>query len=184
VSIRHRQIQSILCEVCGKSRHVYLKGRDICRDCYHAEASTRCARCGLMKHGVSQETGLCPHCAKIAARPQNTCTKCSRFTVIYNQHNWVCQPCHELLLWRVRSRARGEVECSVCGEVRPSQLTGRAICQACWRAERNGRDICVRCKRLKIIGVKAERLCKQCYKDHLAPKALRVYVENFTTLFP
>lgn len=137
-----------------------------------------------MRHGVSQETGLCPRCAKIADRPQGTCTKCSRFTVIYNQHNWVCQPCHELLLRRVRSRARCEIECSVCGEVRPSNLTGRAICQACWRAERNGHAICVRCKKLKVAFVKAERLCKQCYKDHLAPKAWRVYVKNFTTPFP
>jgi hypothetical protein len=137
-----------------------------------------------MKHGVSQETGLCPRCTKIAARSQGTCTKCSRFTVIYNQHNWVCHPCHALLLRRVRSRARGEVECSVCGKVHPSFCVGRAICQACWRAERNGHAICVRCKKLKIIFGKAERLCRQCYKDHLAPKALCAYVENFTTPFP
>jgi hypothetical protein len=42
----------------------------------------------------------------------------------------------------------------------------------------------VRCKKLKVAFVKAERLCKQCYKDHLAPKAWRVYVKNFTTPFP
>jgi hypothetical protein len=32
--------------------------------------------------------------------------------------------------------------------------------------------------------VKAEHLCKQCYKDRLAPKVLRNYVEGFTTPFP
>jgi hypothetical protein len=35
-----------------------------------------------------------------------------------------------------------------------------------------------------VYQVKAERLCKQCYKDHLAPQALRSYVERFTTPYP
>ncbi|MGC1951604.1 MAG: hypothetical protein WA970_03275, partial [Gammaproteobacteria bacterium] len=43
--------------------------------------------------------------------------------------------------------------------------------------------MCARCNKRKVIYVKAERLCKQCYKDHLAPKALRDYIDGFTTPF-
>jgi hypothetical protein len=62
-------------------------------------------------------------------------------------------------------------------------LVGRTICATCWRTERNRYSICARCNKLKAIQVKADRLCKQCYKDQRAPQALRVYVEGFTTPF-
>ena len=42
----------------------------------------------------------------------------------------------------------------------------------------------MQCEKLKTIQVKAECLCKQCYKDRLAPRVLREYVEGFTISFP
>ena len=65
---RHRS------EACGKASRTQLKQRDICRTCHRAEASARCARCGMMKHDVSKDTGLCARCTKTAARPQSICT--------------------------------------------------------------------------------------------------------------
>ena len=145
----------------------------------------RCVRCGHVKHDIDELSGLCPRCTPVMARPVAVCTRCSRSGAIYNQEQQLCKACNKY----ARQRARGKdkqvkVTCCVCGELRSSALLGRAICPACWREERNGRGICSRCKRLKVYQVKAERLCKQCYKDHLAPQALRSYVERYTTPYP
>ncbi|HEU5227822.1 MAG TPA: hypothetical protein VFV38_41065 [Ktedonobacteraceae bacterium] len=42
----------------------------------------------------------------------------------------------------------------------------------------------MRCNKLKVVLVKKQCLCKQCYKDSLAPTTLRRYVEEFTTPYP
>ena len=183
MSARSRPMRDIVCEVCGKPGRTALKDRAICRDCHRAEASTRCARCGMMKHNVSANTGVCPRCTKIAARPCGICARCSRLRIIFDECNHVCEPCHELLQRHARAEVRPTVECSVCGELRPSILASRSLCQGCWRKERNGYGICVRCKKFKAIQVKSSHICKQCYKDLLAPKALRDYVEGFKTPF-
>ncbi len=66
-------------------------------------------------------------------------------------------------------------------QLRSSALLAQAICQACWRQERNGRGICSGCNRLKVFAVKAERLCKHCHQDRLAPKLLRRDAMSFTS---
>jgi hypothetical protein len=134
----------ITCEVCGCPCYSALKNRDICRDCHRREISTRCARCGVMKHHVAEETGLCPHCTEILTRPK-------------------------------------KVKCSVCGQTRSSERLRRAICKACCKKERNGCGLCVGCGKLKVIFIRAQRLCKQCYAHRRAPKVLLDYVTTFTT---
>ena len=183
MSANRRPIRDIICEVCGKPGRSALKDRAICRGCHRAEASMQCARCGMMKHDVFANTGLCLRCTKITARSRAICARCSRLRIIFDERNNVCEPCHQLMLRRARAEAKPKVECSVCGALRPSILTTRAICQACWRMERNGYSVCERCKRLKVIQVKSDCICKQCYKDVLAPNALRGYVNNFMTPF-
>lgn len=174
-----------MCEVCGQERRAQLKGRSICRSCLRKEPRARCVRCGHAKHDVDELSGLCPRCTPVMARPVAACTRCSRTRAIYNQEQQLCKECSKYARQSARSKDKQvKVTCCVCGAMRSSVLLGRAICPACWREERNGRGICSRCNRLKVYQVKAERLCKQCYKDHLAPQVLRSYVERFTTPYP
>jgi hypothetical protein len=157
----------------------------MCRDCLRKEPSVRCVRCGLMKHRVEDVSGLCPRCTRMVARPVAGCAHCSRMKAIYNQERQLCKACDDALRQYIRNKDKQiKVRCSVCGELRSSSLLGRAICNACWREERNGRRICSRCNQLKVIHVKAERLCKQCYKDRVAPQALHSYLAGYTTPYP
>ncbi len=185
MSSRPYQSRWITCEVCGCRLRAVQKDRDICRGCLREEPSTCCRLCGLKRHRVAEETGLCPRCTRIAARPEAVCARCLRTSAIYNQEKQLCRACNKFERQRVRNKDKQiKVKCSVCGEMRYSQLLGRAICPACWTAERNGRGICSACNKLKVIWVKTEHLCKQCYKDHLAPNTLRRYVAEFTTPYP
>jgi hypothetical protein len=128
---------------------------------------------------------LCPRCTPVMARQVAACTRCSRTRAIYNQEQQLCKECTKYAHQHARSKDKQvKVTCCVCGEMRSSALLGRPICPACWREERNGRGICSRCNRLKVYQVKAERLCKRCYHEHLAPQALRRYVENYVTPYP
>lgn len=43
---------------------------------------------------------------------------------------------------------------------------------------------CAGCSRVKVIFNKSLDLCKHCYHNHIAPRALRKYVENYTTIYP
>jgi hypothetical protein len=138
-----------------------------------------------MKHLVAEKTGLCPRCTSMVLRPEGICAGCSCSSVIYNQEEQLCQACHKTRQRRSRNFDKQiKMKCLICGKMRSSALLGRAICQACWREERNGRGICSGCNSLKVIQMKAEQLCKQCYKDSVAPTALRRYVANFTTPYP
>jgi len=185
LSPRAYQSRQVMCEVCGRQRRAELRGRDICRTCLRKAPSARCVRCGHVKHYVDEQSGLCPRCTPVMARPVAACTRCSRTGAIYNQEQQLCKECTTYARQHARSKDRQvKVTCCVCGEMRSSVLFGRAICPACWREEHNGRGICSRCNRLKVYQVKAERLCKQCYKEGLAPKALRSYVGGFTTPYP
>jgi hypothetical protein len=185
VSPRAYQSHPIMCEVCGQERRAQLKGRAICRACLRKEPSARCVRCGYVKHDIDELSGLCPRCTSLMARPVAVCTRCSCSGAIYNQEQQLCKACTKYARQRARSKDRQvKVTCCVCGAMRSSVLLERAICSACWREERNGRGICSRCKRLKAYQVKAERLCKQCYKNQLAPRVLRSYVERYTTPYP
>jgi hypothetical protein len=185
MSPRAYQSHQITCEVCGQERRAQLKGRDICRTCLRKEPSARCVRCGHAKHNVDEQSGLCARCTPVMARPVAACMRCSRTRAIYKQEQQLCKDCNKYAHQHARSKDRQvKVTCGVCGEIRSCALLGRAICSACWREERNGRGICSRCNRLKVYQAKAERLCKQCYKNHLAPRVLRSYVERFTTPYP
>ncbi len=179
------QFRQIMCEVCGRQCRAEQKDRDICRGCLRKEPSVRCVRCSLMKHRVEEVTGLCPHCTRMVARPMAICARCSHPSVLYNLEEQLCHACQGRKRREVRNKDKQiKVTCSVCGKMRSTNVLGRAICNACWREERNGRRICSGCNKLKVIHVKAQRLCKQCYKDHLAPKALRSYVADFMTPYP
>ena len=126
-----------------------------------------------------------PRCTRMMARPVAVCARCAGMKVIYNQERQLCEVCNDTLRRQMRNKDKQiKATCSVCGNMRSSNVLGRAICNACWREERNGRRICSGCHKLKVIHVKAEHLCKQCYKDHIAPKALRRYVTDFTTPYP
>ncbi len=185
MSSRPYQSRLITCEVCGRRRRAVQKDRDICQVCLRKEPSTCCRRCGLKKHRVAEETGLCSRCTHIAARPEAICARCLRTRTIYNQEKQLCQTCHQSELRHVRNKTKQtKVKCSVCGEMRYSQLLGRAICRACWTAERNGGGVCSACNKLKVIWIKSEHLCKSCYADHMAPNSLQKFVAEFTTPYP
>jgi hypothetical protein len=179
VNPRADQSHQVICEICGQKRRAYLKGRNICRSCWSSEPSARCVRCGHVRHDVDEKSGLCPRCIPMMARPVAVCTRCSRTRAIYNQEQQLCKRCNQ----SARTR-QAKVTCSVCGKLCFSILLSRAICPACWRAERNGRGICSNCNKLKVYQAKAKRLCKRCYLDHLAPQELHGYVEHFTTPYP
>ena len=182
MSPRAYHSRQILCEGCGRQRRAEQKDRDICRDCLRKEPSVRCIRCGLMKHRVEEGTGLCPRCTRVVARPVAVCARCTRTGVIYNQEKQLCDACNQSVRQHVRNKDKQlKVRCSMCGKMRSSNLLGRPICNACWREERNSRRICLGCNKLKVIHVKVEGLCKQCYKDHLAPQALHSYLAGYTT---
>ena len=142
-------------------------------------------RCGQMKHRVAKETGLCLSCSRVLAHPTAVCTRCSRTSLIYNREEQLCQACEKKRRKHIRDQDKQtKVTCTVCGQLRSSTLLGQAICNACWRQKQNGRGICAGCKRLKAFQLKAERLCKQCYMDQLAPQGLRRYVADFLTPYP
>ncbi len=65
-----------------------------------------------------------------------------------------------------------------------SVLLRRAICPACYKSERNGCAICAGCHQLKRIAVRSTGLCKHCYNNHLAPTALRAYIESYDSPHP
>lgn len=185
MSPRPYQSRQIMCEVCGRHCRAEQKDRDICRTCLRKEPSIQCVRCKRMTHRVAEETGLCPSCTHMLARPTAICARCSCTDFIYNQQEHLCQACEKSRRRNIRARDKQtKVACTVCGKMRSSALLGRAICPVCWREERNGRGICSGCNRLKVIQVKAERLCKHCYQDRLAPKLLRNYVMGFTSPYP
>jgi len=185
MSSRARPWREIVCEVCARRCHTQLKGRNICRHCHRREPRMRCTRCGLMKHHVSEMTGLCPRCTGMVVRPNATCRRCGQVRVIFNPEAWLCEPCSKTARRQIRDKDKQvKVVCCVCGKMRSSALLTRPICPSCWRQERNGRGLCVRCNQLKPIHIMAERLCKHCYADTRAPKALRTYLACYSTPYP
>ncbi len=114
------------------------------------------------------------------------CARCSQEKPIYEPSSGLCRACYGIRSNNLRmSKAKQvKVPCSVCGNVRSSHLLGRAICQACWLEEQNGRDLCKGCGKVKVIYVRSQSLCKHCYEDHLAPERLRRYVQTFATTYP
>jgi predicted GIY-YIG superfamily endonuclease len=176
------RLRYVICQVCGWYRPCMMKGRDICVTCYRKEPKARCHHCHHMSHNLEKETGLCPICSRIAARPLAMCARCSQVKVIFNQELGVCEACHIYLRHKKRAEVKPrEVSCSVCGRVCSSVLFGRAICERCWRAEQNGKQVCAGCKKLKIIYRKADNLCMHCDQKRRAPKVLRSYVTHFTS---
>jgi hypothetical protein len=172
----HEQIK-VICTICGQQCESHRKGRDICRKCYRQEASTICLKCGRRKRLVSNETGLCPRCASIAA-----CASCSQVKIIHNKQSQLCKTCDRNRRRKMlRMKKQIKVECSVCGKECFSCLLNRAICRACYIEERNGRGICSCCKKYKVISHKKKHICKSCHRNDLAPKALRKYVTTFNS---
>lgn len=95
------------------------------------------------------------------------------------------ETCYENMRKRVRHKEKQiKLECSVCGHRRFSVLFGRTLCKACWLEERNGRGLCVGCNKLKVIFVRAQRLCKVCDQNRRASKVFRDYTTHFTTPYP
>lgn len=176
-------LRHVICEECGNQCISERRDRNICRNCYRGEPTTRCIRCGQMRHGVAKVSSLCPRCA---SRPEATCARCLRTRIIYNREEQLCRACNNNLrkVIRIRDHRQIKVECSVCGKMRPPHLLARAICRACYEEECNGRKICTNCRKLKVIAKKSEGLCKQCYKAALAPKSLKSYLDSFTTSYP
>ena len=176
----------IVCEVCARNAKAAIFGRDLCRTCYRRQAITRCARCNRSKRTVSPDTGLCPLCASLGARPIGACRRCHAHTAIYDVTAWLCRACKKVVhvCNSQRQLKQIKVACSICGKLRPSALITRQICQPCWRAERHGRAVCAGCKQLRKIRCIKKCLCRTCYHDLTAPVHLRRYVEEFTTAFP
>lgn len=177
----------IICEICGCSTSTYNPSRDICQSCYKLEASSFCKRCGMIKHQVSKQTGLCPRCIKKLSRPVAACSRCSQIKPIYDEKNWFCKVCKDIVSHKLCKQAKaqlGKVECSVCGQLRASNQLKRNICNNCAYKERNGVKPCTQCGKSKTIINKAKNLCKSCYQDELAKKSLIFYVANFSTPYP
>lgn len=175
--------RQITCEVCGRLCRTKHKERDIRYTCYKKEPCTPCIRCGNKKHLVSQETGLCPHCAD---RPEAICARCSQLKVIHNTQAQLCKKCNAYV--RNDHRAEGmliiKIECAVCGKMRISQLSERDICRACHKEELNGRRPCSKCMKVKVIYDKPRLLCLDCHRDAVAPQSLRTYLTTFTSPYP
>lgn len=177
--------QQITCIVCGSLCSTYLKTINICQTCYRKQTSTRCTRCGRMTHYPEKPEGLCPKCVSINARPQGNCSRCNQVTIIFNQLDWLCKTCHNTILQRQTKKVKqNKRNCSVCGQIRSSTLVGESICQTCWAKKHNGLRSCAKCGRVKVIFNKSLDLCKSCYHNHIAPRALRKYVESYTTIYP
>src|SRR5260370_36294353 len=85
--------RQVTCEVCGRLCLAKRKARDICRACYRKEPSTGCVRCGLVKHLVAVDSGLCPRCKGIIERPVEVCARCGRVRTIYSQEGRLCRSC-------------------------------------------------------------------------------------------
>ena len=177
--------QQIICIFCGSLRPIYLKTINICQTCYRKQSSTRCNRCGRVTHYIEKPSGLCPKCVSINVRPQGTCSRCNRVTVIFNQLDWLCKTCHNTILQRQTKKVKqNKRKCTICGQIRSSALVCEAICQTCWAKKHNGLRSCAGCSRVKVIFNKSSDLCKHCYHNHIAPRALRTYVDNYTTIYP
>lgn len=185
MSSYRRLRREITCEVCGRPCLAPYKSRNICKPCHQREPSTPCARCGHLKHQVDEETGLCPRCSALLARPTGQCSRCTQVKLIYDAEAGLCKQCRGIVRYLARKQInRDKVICSVCGQQRASQLLDTPICRECWLEQLNGRGICAKCKRLKVIYKRDNQLCKHCYLDRLAPNALRHYLTNFTTPYP
>ncbi|MBW4426974.1 MAG: hypothetical protein KME50_21650 [Nostoc desertorum CM1-VF14] len=141
----------------------------------------------MVKNQVSSTTGLCPRCIKKLSRPVAACSRCSQIKSIYDEKNWFCKVCKDIVSYSLRKQGKaqlGKVECSVCGQLRISCQLQRDICLACSYKERNGVKPCTQCGQSKVIINKAKNLCKYCYHNELAKKSLTVYVINFSTPYP
>jgi hypothetical protein len=126
LSPRPYQSRQIICEVCGRQCHAEQKNRDICRPCLLREPSTRCTRCGLMKHCVSEETSLCPRCTHIVMRPAAICARCSRPRAISNKEKQLCQPC-------TREERNGRRICSRCHRLKVIYVKTACLCKQCYK---------------------------------------------------
>jgi len=163
---RPRQKRRVTCEVCGRQCQTERAERDICRKCIRNEPVSPCIRCGRMRHLVAVETGLCPLCVRIAARPEAKCARCGNIRAIFNQEEGLCEGCNKAVHQRLSYQSRPpQILCSVCGQMRKSVLSARSICGDCSREERNGRRPCARCNEVKVIRDKARQLCERCSKQ-------------------
>ena len=126
MSPRPYQSRQIICEVCGRQCKAEQKNRDICRTCLLREPSTRCTRCGLMKHRVSEETGLCPRCTQMVARPAAICARCSRPRAISNKEKQFCQACS-------REERNGRRICSGCHRLKVIYVKTSCLCKQCYK---------------------------------------------------
>ena len=84
----------------------------------------------MIKHQVSKKTGLCRRCIKKLSRPVAACSRCSQIKPIYDEKNWFCKVCKDIVSYKLRKQAKaqlGKVECSVCGQLRVSNQLKRNI---------------------------------------------------------
>ena|GEM_PF-1103817 len=126
----------------------------------------------VYKHLVSQETGLCLHCAD---HPEAICARCSQLKVIHNTQAQLCKKCNAYVRndHRAKSMLIIKIECAVCGKMRPSFLSSRAICRSCYDKERSTRGCCAGCHQNTAIHSRKEQLCKLCY-NHTHGKSKRI----------
>ena len=178
------QFRQIMCEVCGRHCRAEQKDRDICRTCLRKEPSVQCVRCERMTHRVVEETGfvpVVPICLLAQRQYALTAHALTSSTIRRSNSVKLVRKVDAGIFGPGTSRPKWHARCAV-RRARRHYSVGLSA-KFAGRGAQWSRD-CSGCNRLKVIQVKAERLCKHCHQDRLAPKLLRSYVMGFTSPYP
>jgi hypothetical protein len=163
------------CTRCSQTRPIFNVEESLCQRCHvyflrSKRPRGRCTRCKIWGCKIDKETGLCSRCMSPKAKPEGECTYCHQIRVIHDQDAKICYLCYKNLKNQHRKKYRPNRLriCSVCGKLRVSELSKRAICKHCRHIENNGYAQCRGCNTFKAIYNKTQQLCTLCYRDHNA----------------
>lgn len=174
----NRSYRLIVCVRCGLERVTKITGRDICAGCYRKEPSSNCIKCGVLRHFVDPQTGLCPRCsgkripdktgASFELPSQIECEKCGRTRARQFRNLNLCGQCYK----------KEEVfRCKRCD--RPSHLATEQtqMCPPCTVIVNRPVGVCAKCSKKEALYDETDRLCYRCHelkKQLLRKRASRV----------
>lgn len=139
---------------------------------------TRCERCRRLARSQLTSRCICQGCYR--KEPKKRCARCGRSFHPRVASSAMCMRCTRLTELLASPFL---VKCPKCQCLRVPHSWGSSWCQPCWTRRQRSYAHCSDCGRYKLLRVKSPRLCSLCYSNKRAPRALRLYVAQYTCPF-
>jgi hypothetical protein len=174
----HRVSRLITCSRCGLERRTKITGREICFGCYRKEPSSHCLKCGILRHFVDPQTGICPRCegksipdkidASLELPSYIKCIKCGRTRFREFRNLDLCRDCYS---------DEETIRCKRCGKQSHFAEKQRQLCPPCAVISARPIGPCAKCFNEEPLYDETDRLCYRCHeikRQRLRKQSLRI----------